>query len=172
MVCGVVQFHLYLDKWIYTVYIVYLNYLSMLEQATFLSLKLEFEIMVMSMLIINPVFEPPDEAHSRGHVLGCCSSTRWPTELYLVSFNPASRDESNGTTWATFHQHLAEWDPKYVTIFNQSWMKMSKVRFWIDAITWAYLRPLNWLRAYCNPLKEPNVTYKGNIFKLLFKIVN
>ena len=49
---------------------------------------------------------------------------------------------------------------------------MSKVRFWMDAITWAYLMPLNWLRAYCNPLKEPNVTYKGNIFKLLFKIVN
>ena len=56
MVCGVgvVQFHLYLDKWIYTVYIVYLNYLSMLEQATFLSLKLEFENMVMSMLISIP----------------------------------------------------------------------------------------------------------------------
>ena len=58
MVCGVVQFHLYLDKWIYTVYIVYLNYLSMLEQATFLSLKLEFENMVMSMLIINPGYGP------------------------------------------------------------------------------------------------------------------
>ena len=56
MVCGVVQFHLYLDKWIYTVYIVYLTYLSMLEQATFLSLKLEFENMVMSMLIGNPGF--------------------------------------------------------------------------------------------------------------------
>ena len=35
----------------FTVYIVYL---SMLEQATFLSLKLEFENMVMSMLIGNP----------------------------------------------------------------------------------------------------------------------
>ena len=38
----------------YTVYIVYLTYLSMLDQATFLSLKLELENMVMSMLIGNP----------------------------------------------------------------------------------------------------------------------
>ena len=40
--------------WIYTVYIVFLTYLSMLEQAIFLSLKLEFENMVISMLIGNP----------------------------------------------------------------------------------------------------------------------
>ena len=35
-------------------YIVYLTYLSMLDQATFLTLKLEFQNMVMSMLIGNP----------------------------------------------------------------------------------------------------------------------
>ena len=54
-----VQFHLY--TWIYTVYIVYLIYLSMLEQATILSLKLEFENMVMSMLIGNPAYLPKSD---------------------------------------------------------------------------------------------------------------
>ena len=51
MVCGVgvVQFHLYLD-----IYCVHSVFDSMLEQATFLPLKLEFENMVMSMLIGNP----------------------------------------------------------------------------------------------------------------------
>ena len=54
MVCGVVECFNFIYTWIYTVYIVYLTYLNMLEQATFLSLKLEFENMVMSMLIGNP----------------------------------------------------------------------------------------------------------------------
>ena len=36
---------------------VYSSYLSMLEQATYLLLKLEFENMVMSMLIINPAIQ-------------------------------------------------------------------------------------------------------------------
>ena len=51
------EWFIFIYTWIYTVYIVYLTYLSMLEQATFLSLKLEFENMVMSMLIGNPDFD-------------------------------------------------------------------------------------------------------------------
>ena len=43
--------------WCVHCYIVRLLYLSMVEQATFLRLKVEFENMVMSMLIINPVIE-------------------------------------------------------------------------------------------------------------------
>ena len=45
MLSGSISF---IYTWIYTVYIVYLTYMCMLEQATFLSLKLEFENMVMT----------------------------------------------------------------------------------------------------------------------------
>ena len=55
MVRGVVEWFNFIYTWMIYCFTVYIVYLSMLEQATFLSLKLEFENMVMSMLIINPV---------------------------------------------------------------------------------------------------------------------
>ena len=57
MVRGVVEWFNFIYTWMIYCFTVYIVYLSMLEQATFLSLKLEFENMVMSMLIGNPDFE-------------------------------------------------------------------------------------------------------------------
>jgi len=54
MVRGVVEWFNFIYTWMIYCFTVYIVYLSMLEQATFLSLKLEFENMVMSMLIGNP----------------------------------------------------------------------------------------------------------------------
>ena len=62
MVRGVVEWFNFIYTWMIYCFTVYIVYLSMLEQATFLSLKLEFENMVMSMLIGNPgmyVFSVP-----------------------------------------------------------------------------------------------------------------
>ena len=57
MVRGVVEWFNFIYTWMIYCFTVYIVYLSMLEQATFLSLKLEFENMVMSMLIGNPANE-------------------------------------------------------------------------------------------------------------------
>ena len=72
MVRGVVEWFNFIYTWMIYCFTVYIVYLSMLEQATFLSLKLEFENMVMSMLIGNPGSINLDiRTNTQGGLLSC-----------------------------------------------------------------------------------------------------